>query len=84
MNATFAQLDTKEYDHPIYIASRQLTSAEINYTVTEQEVLVEEILTLLAWDANDSGDRSPSLDLSSQQTKRDGNDSTVYHFTSKI
>lgn len=35
-----AQLDIEGYDHPIYYASRQLTSAEMNYTVTKQEGLV--------------------------------------------
>lgn len=32
MSATLAHLDIEVYDTPIYYASRQLTSAKINYT----------------------------------------------------
>ena len=39
VDATLAQLDEEGYDHPIHYASRQLTSAKMNYTVTEQEGL---------------------------------------------
>ena len=39
VGATLAQLDDERFDHPIYYASQQLTSAEMNYTVTEREGL---------------------------------------------
>ena len=39
VDATLAQLDDEGFDQPIYYASRQLTSAETNYTVTEREGL---------------------------------------------
>lgn len=39
VGATLAQLDKEGYDHPIHYASRQLTLAEMNYTVSEQEDL---------------------------------------------
>jgi hypothetical protein len=39
MGSTLSQLDENGHDHPIYFASRQLTSTEKNYTVTEQEGL---------------------------------------------
>lgn len=39
VGATLAQLDTEEYDHPIYYASRKLTFAKMNYIVIEQEGL---------------------------------------------
>ena len=32
-------MDDKQYDHPIYYASKQFMSVEINYTVTEREEL---------------------------------------------
>jgi hypothetical protein len=34
-----SQKDDKGFDHPIYYSSRQLNSAERNYTVTEREAL---------------------------------------------
>jgi hypothetical protein len=37
---TLSQLDENGPDHPIHFDSRQLTSVEKNYTVTEQEGLV--------------------------------------------
>jgi len=37
---TLSQLDENGHDHPIHFVSRQLTSAEKNYTMTEQEGLV--------------------------------------------
>jgi hypothetical protein len=40
VGSTLSQLDENGHDHPIHFASRQLTSAEKNYTVTEQEGLV--------------------------------------------
>jgi len=39
VGSTLSQLDENGHDHPIHFASRQLTSAEKNYTVTEQEGL---------------------------------------------
>jgi hypothetical protein len=39
VGSTLSQLDKNGHDHPIHLASRQLTSAEKNYTVTEQESL---------------------------------------------
>jgi hypothetical protein len=39
VGATLAQLDEEGYDYQIYYASRQLTSTEMNYTVTEREGL---------------------------------------------
>jgi hypothetical protein len=40
VGSTLSQLDKNGHDHPIHFASRQLTSIEKNYTVTEQEGLV--------------------------------------------
>jgi pyruvate/2-oxoglutarate dehydrogenase complex dihydrolipoamide dehydrogenase (E3) component len=40
VGSTLSQLDENGHDHPIHFASRQLTSAEKNYIVTEQEGLV--------------------------------------------
>jgi hypothetical protein len=40
VGSTLSQVDKNGHDHPIHFASRQLTSAEKNYTVTEQEGLV--------------------------------------------
>jgi hypothetical protein len=39
VGSTISQLDENGHDHPIHFASRQLTSAEKNYTVIEQEGL---------------------------------------------
>jgi len=39
VGSTLSQLDENGHDHPIHFASRQLTSAEKNYIVTEQEGL---------------------------------------------
>jgi len=39
MGSTLSQLDKNGHDHPIHFASRQLTSTEKNYTMTEQEGL---------------------------------------------
>jgi hypothetical protein len=35
MGSTLSQLDEDGHDHPIHFASKQLTSAKNNYTVTE-------------------------------------------------
>jgi len=40
MGRALSQLDKNGHDHPIHFASRQLISAEKNYTVTEQEGLI--------------------------------------------
>jgi hypothetical protein len=40
VGGTLSQLDEKGHDHPIHFASRQLISAEKNYTVIEHEGLV--------------------------------------------
>ncbi len=40
MGSTLSQLDENGHDYPIHFANRQLTSAEKNYTVTEQEGLI--------------------------------------------
>ncbi len=37
MGSTLSQLDENGHDHPIHFASRQLTSAEKNYTMTKQK-----------------------------------------------
>jgi hypothetical protein len=39
VGSTLSQLDENGHDHPIHFVSRQLTSGEKNYTVTEQEGL---------------------------------------------
>ncbi len=39
VGSTLSQLDENGHDHPIHFANRQLTSAEKNYTMTEQEGL---------------------------------------------
>jgi hypothetical protein len=39
MGSTLSQLDENGHDHPIHFVSKQLTSAEKNYTVTELEGL---------------------------------------------
>ncbi len=39
MGSTLFQLDKKGHDHPIHLASRQLTSTEKNYIVIEWKVL---------------------------------------------
>jgi len=39
VGSTLSQLDKNGHDHPIHFASRQLTLAEKNYTVTEHEGL---------------------------------------------
>jgi hypothetical protein len=39
VGSTLSQLDKNGHDHPIHFVSRQLTSAEKNYTVTEQKGL---------------------------------------------
>ncbi len=39
VGSTLSQLDENGHDHPIHFASKQLTSAEKNYTMTEQEGL---------------------------------------------
>lgn len=66
--ATLAQLGEKKYDHLIYYVSRQITSAEINYTVTERKRLgfvfyVEEILTVSTLNESYSGDRPSNIGL---------------------
>jgi hypothetical protein len=40
VGSTLSQLDENGHDYPIHFANRQLTSAEKNYTVTEQEGLI--------------------------------------------
>ncbi len=40
MGSTLSQLDENGHDYPIHFANKQLTSAEKNYTVTEQEGLI--------------------------------------------
>jgi len=40
VGSTLSQLDKNGHDHPIHFTSRQLTSIEKNYTMTEQEGLV--------------------------------------------
>jgi hypothetical protein len=40
VGSTLSQLDVNGHDQPIHFASRQLTSAEKNYTMTRQESLV--------------------------------------------
>ncbi len=40
VGSTLSQLDENGHDHPIHFASRQFTSVEKNYTMTEQEGLV--------------------------------------------
>jgi len=40
LGITLSQLDENGHDHPIHFANRQLTSAEKNHVVTEQEGLV--------------------------------------------
>jgi hypothetical protein len=39
LGCVLSQKDTKNLDHPIYFASRQLIAAEKNYTTTEREAL---------------------------------------------
>ena len=39
IGSILSQKNDKGYDHPIYYASRQMVSAERNYTVTEREAL---------------------------------------------
>ena len=39
IGAVLSQKDKKNFDHPIYYASRQLVAAEQNYTTTEREAL---------------------------------------------
>ena len=39
LGCILSQKDTKNLDHPIYFASRQLIAAEKNYTTTEREAL---------------------------------------------
>ncbi len=39
VGSTLSQLDENGHDHPIHFASRQFTSVEKNYTMTEQEGL---------------------------------------------
>jgi hypothetical protein len=39
VGSTLSQLDENGHDHPIHFANKQLTSAEKNYNVTEQEGL---------------------------------------------
>ena len=39
IGAVLSQKDKKNFDHPIYYASRQLVAAERNYTTTEREAL---------------------------------------------
>ena len=39
VGATFTQLDEERYDHPISYASKQLTSAQMNYMVMERDSL---------------------------------------------
>jgi hypothetical protein len=40
VGSTLSQLDENGHDHPIHFANKQLTSAEKNYILTEQEGLV--------------------------------------------
>ena len=39
LGCVLSQKDTKNLDHPIYFASRQLIIAEKNYTTTKREAL---------------------------------------------
>ena len=39
IGAVFSQKDEKNFDHPIYYASRQLVAVEQNYSTTEREAL---------------------------------------------
>ena len=39
IGAVLSQKDDKNFDHPIYYASRQLVAAERNYSTTEHEAL---------------------------------------------
>ncbi|KAH9297584.1 hypothetical protein KI387_029266, partial [Taxus chinensis] len=39
LGSTLSQKDENGNDHPVYFGSRQMSSAEVNYTVTEKEAL---------------------------------------------
>ncbi|KAH9306006.1 hypothetical protein KI387_010410, partial [Taxus chinensis] len=39
LGSTLSQKDENGNDHPVYFGSRQISSAEINYIITEKEAL---------------------------------------------
>jgi hypothetical protein len=72
VGSTLSQLDGNGHDHPIHFASRQLTSAEKNYTVTEQEglaVIFSQVSPLFVGVQGQNCDRSQGLNLLGQQAQ---------------
>jgi hypothetical protein len=70
-NNTLSQLDENGHDHPIHFASRQLTSAEKNYTMTELESFevifsLKKFCHLLVGVQGQNCDRSQGINLLGQ------------------